>query len=222
MEGGDRLGASVTKRRRGSSGKDIFMGETYGNKEEKIEECAKEEERESKRLEKPKKSTKTKRVDFKKLGLEPPPDLPDEWKREIIRKGGTDTKLVIMKQIFKTDTSAHHDRFTIPWKQVKDHEFLTMDDRRKIDSPKDTFSVSLMEPCGHESELVLRRWNFQNKKSFSLALTTRWKEVLERNFTGMDEITIIQLWSFRVNGKLWFALIRVPKELYHHHLTDDE
>ncbi|KAJ9179996.1 hypothetical protein P3X46_008305 [Hevea brasiliensis] len=151
------------------------------------------------------------RTCFANIGSETPPDVPDEWWDKIRTKGGTDVKLVIMKQMFTTDLNPHHDRFSIPFKQIRDSNFLTEDEKSKLKEQKENIPVTLMEPCGDESKMLLRQWNL--KSSSTYVLTSSWKKVLERNHQGSSgkfkQNDIVQLWSFRRNGELWLALFKV-------------
>ncbi|KAF2321160.1 hypothetical protein GH714_034833 [Hevea brasiliensis] len=136
-----------------------------------------------------------------------PTDMPEEWWHKIQAKGGIDVKLVIMKQMFATDLNTHHDRFSIPLKQIRDFIFLTEDEKRKLKEPKEKISVTLMEPCGSESEMWLRQWNLKSGSTY--LLTSSWKKVLGRNHQGSSgkfkQNDIVQLWSFRHNGG-WHCL----------------
>ncbi|XP_057998001.1 putative B3 domain-containing protein At2g27410 [Hevea brasiliensis] len=108
--------------------------------------------------------------------------MHEEWWHKIQAKGGIDVKLVIMKQKFATDLNTHHDRFSIPFKQIRDFSFLIEDEKRKLKEPKEKIPVTLMELCGSESEMWLRQWNL--KSSSTYVLTSSWKKVLERNHRG--------------------------------------
>ncbi|KAF2292381.1 hypothetical protein GH714_021643 [Hevea brasiliensis] len=98
-------------------------------------------------------------INFANFGPETPPDMLDEWWDKIRTKGGTDVKLVIMKQMFATDLNPHHDRFSIPFKQIRDSSFLTEDEKSKLKEQKENIPITLMEPCGDESKMLLRRRN---------------------------------------------------------------
>ncbi|KAF2292378.1 hypothetical protein GH714_021586 [Hevea brasiliensis] len=151
------------------------------------------------------------RIIFANFGLETPTDMPEEWWPKIQAKGGIDVKLVIIKQMFATDLNAHHDRFSIPFRQIRDSSFLTEDEKRKLKEPKEKIPVTLMEPCGSESKMWLRQWNLNSSSTY--VLTSSWKKVLERNHQGSSrkfkQNDIVQLWSFRHNGELWLALFKV-------------
>ncbi|KAF2287535.1 hypothetical protein GH714_006324 [Hevea brasiliensis] len=116
-----------------------------------------------------------------------PTDMPEEWWHKIQAKGGIDVKLVIMKQMFASDLSTHHDCFSIPFKQIRDFSFLTEDEKRKLKEPKEKMPVTLMEPCGSESKMWLRQWNL--KSSSTYVLTSSWKKVIERNHKGSSNKT---------------------------------
>ncbi|KAF2287526.1 hypothetical protein GH714_001139 [Hevea brasiliensis] len=91
------------------------------------------------------------RINFANFGLKTPTDMLEEWWHKIQAKGGIDVKLVIMKQMFATDLNTHHDRFSIPFKQIRDFSFLAEDEKRKLKEPKEKIPVTLMEPCGSKS-----------------------------------------------------------------------
>ncbi|KAJ6770600.1 DOMAIN PROTEIN putative (DUF313)-RELATED [Salix purpurea] len=76
------------------------------------------------------------RVDFKKLGLYPPPDLSSDIKSVMNHQEGRDSeiKLRIMKQMFKTDMDKHlQERFSMPLNQIKDgHDFLNETEMEEV------------------------------------------------------------------------------------------
>ncbi|KAF2306967.1 hypothetical protein GH714_022882 [Hevea brasiliensis] len=142
------------------------------------------------------------RLDFKKLHLDPPPDLSREWRAKIENKGGIDIKLMIMKQMFPTDLNTHHDRLSILFNQIKNSDFLN--EKEKKLEKQENISVTVMEPCREESQLCLRKWNLAITCSYVL---TNWNKVLARKEFKQNDV--IQLWSFRVQGELHLALIKV-------------
>ncbi|KAJ9185767.1 hypothetical protein P3X46_005361 [Hevea brasiliensis] len=148
-------------------------------------------------------SKRPERLDFKKLHLDPPPDLSREWRAKIENKGGIDIKLVIMKQMFPTDLNTHHDRLSIPFNQIKNSDFLNEKEKKKLEK-QENISVTVMEPCGEESQLCLRKWNLAITSSYVL---TSWNKVLARKEFKQNDV--IQLWSFRVQEELHLALIKV-------------
>ncbi|KDP23740.1 hypothetical protein JCGZ_23573 [Jatropha curcas] len=214
----DVLDAFVPKRKRGR------LESEDSEEEKKVKRIKKPSKGQKAKSEKPKKSKK--RINFESIGLNvsvatPPPEL----QRKIDGKGGVDSKLVIMKELFQSDLDYDKNRLQIPWKQIQNLNFLTEDEKISLNS-HEVVDVTLMEPCGHESEMVIRQWNMRSSGIY--CLTTSWNRVLDRNLTIVDETNgeivkmkefklndVIQLWSFRVNGKLWLALIKVWDAPYH-------
>ena len=70
----------------------------------------------------------------------------------------------------------------------------------------------LIEPLGHDSDICIKKWDMpkkSNKVSTTYNLTTSWNRVVKNN--RLREGMIVQLWSFRVGSKLWFALVKVKR-----------
>ncbi|EOY23520.1 Uncharacterized protein TCM_015386 [Theobroma cacao] len=65
--------------------------------------------------------------------------------------------------------------------------------------------VRLLEPSLEETTLNFRRWNMV--KSSMYVLTTMWNSVVRNNQLEIDDV--VQLWSFRVESRLCFALVKV-------------
>ncbi|WCJ27785.1 hypothetical protein M5689_009510 [Euphorbia peplus] len=133
--------------------------------------------------------------------------MSSRMKERIEEKGGSDMKLVIVKKMYETDLSEHHDRLSIPVKQIKDTSFLTEVENWILDNDGE-LDVKLMEPCEETSNMVLVKWRLKTTKS--LALRTSWKAVLGRNHgKHFKKNDVIQLWSFRVRGELWLAIDKI-------------
>ncbi|KAJ6980218.1 hypothetical protein NC653_028132 [Populus alba x Populus x berolinensis] len=157
-----------------------------------------------------------KRVDFKKLGLYPPPDFSSQIKSAISYQEGRDSeiKLRIMKQIFKTDMDKHQERFSMPLNQIKGgHEFLNkMETEEVCRSESKSTEVKLVE-LGleggnvHQSTMRLRRWQINSTVSY--VLTSNWNDVLDRNAGALKVDDIVQVYSFRRDQKLWLVLLKV-------------
>ncbi|KAL9345855.1 hypothetical protein Peur_060708 [Populus x canadensis] len=157
-----------------------------------------------------------KRVDFKKLGLYPPPDFSSQIKSAIHYQEGRDSeiKLRIMKQIFKTDMDKHQERFSMPLNQIKDgHEFLNKMEMEEVcQSESKSTEVKLVE-LGleggnvHQSTMRLRRWQMNNTVSY--VLTSNWNDVLDRNAGALKLDDIVQVYSFRRDQKLCLVLVKV-------------
>ncbi|WCJ43664.1 hypothetical protein M5689_024390 [Euphorbia peplus] len=146
-------------------------------------------------------------IRFYDEGLEPP-SLSTNLEKRIEKKGGTDLKLVIMKRLHDTDLDKHQARLTIPLIQIRDKSFLATPEISVLIS-NDKLPAMLLAPCGHEINMVFTKWRFS--KSFSYALTKCWNQVLDRNLTHnyFKLGDVIQIWSFKVAGQLWFAMDKV-------------
>lgn len=156
---------------------------------------------------KKKKRPKIKRLNFRELGLDPAPDYSAELKSIIGQEGDSDIKLVVMKQLFPTDISAHHERLLISWKKMKDREnFLTDEEKRKIRN-EGSIKVKLIEPdLKTIRNLLLRQWDMN---SSIYALNSGWKDVLRSNHKVLTKNAIVQLYSFRRQGNLWLVLKKI-------------
>ncbi|KAL3722058.1 hypothetical protein ACJRO7_034415 [Eucalyptus globulus] len=99
-------------------------------------------------------------------------------------------------------------RLSIPNKQIR-QGFLSEEEIRILNR-KEGIKVSLIELCLEVSHgLRLKKWNYTSK-IFSYMLTERWNAVAHpytRNELMKD--VVIQVWSFRVDGSLWFCLKKV-------------
>ncbi|XP_021295004.1 B3 domain-containing protein At5g24050-like [Herrania umbratica] len=135
----------------------------------------------------------------------PPPDLPENFKKHIVGKmGGSDWLLVIQKPIFFSDVNPGASGFSIPFSQIQSHEFLYKKEAEDLNDKKD-MQVRLLEPSLEEITLSFRRWNMV--KSSMYVLTTRWNSVVKNNQLEIGDV--VQLWSFRVESCLCFALVKV-------------
>ncbi|KAK3040301.1 hypothetical protein RJ639_028216 [Escallonia herrerae] len=144
-------------------------------------------------------------------GPERPPHLPTDVENEILRLGGSDVKLVIQKGLYATDVNDNHNRLSIP-ALTASKGFLTEDEEKRHENHNgyvESVDVKLIEPKGGDPAILsFRRWNMKKKSGKSSAcyvLTSNWNAVKKRN--GLEENMVIQLWSFRVQGELWFALV---------------
>uniref|UniRef100_A0A6N2MSX2 TF-B3 domain-containing protein n=1 Tax=Salix viminalis TaxID=40686 RepID=A0A6N2MSX2_SALVM len=156
------------------------------------------------------------RVDFKKLGLYPPPDLSSDIKSVMNHQEGRDSeiKLRIMKQMFKTDMDKHQERFSMPLNQIKDgHDFLNETEMEEVrhgesmSTEVKLVELRLKEGNVHQSTMKLRRRQMKNTVSY--VLTSNWNHVLDRNAGALKVDDIVQVYSFRRDQKLWLVLIKV-------------
>ena len=151
-------------------------------------------------------------------------------KTEIERREGNDVKLVIEKRILKSDLKRSQDHLTIPMKEIRNLTFLNDKEQRVLLAEEGTVSVKVLEPCGHDSNTVLKQWNLHSSKT--IALRTSWKAVLDKNHDIVDkkkqiviekkeftEGDIVQLWSSRVKKdepteeqeQHWLALVNLTR-----------
>ncbi|KAI8021454.1 B3 domain-containing protein [Camellia lanceoleosa] len=144
-----------------------------------------------------------------------PPELPAEFKNYIERLNGTELNFVIEKPLYCTDLSHTHGRLSLPLCQI-DNGFLTQEEKDLLNTRtgnhKTPIEAKLIEPSGHDSDICLKKWDMpkkSNKVSTTYNLTTSWNRVVKNN--RLREGMIVQLWSFRVGSKLWFALVKVKR-----------
>ncbi|KAE8719328.1 SET domain protein 16 isoform 1 [Hibiscus syriacus] len=135
----------------------------------------------------------------------PTPDMPDRYKRHILEDmGGSGLVLVIEKTLFYSDVNHTASRFSVPFLQVKSHDFLTKTEADDL-AHKKPMQVSFLDPSMEKTTMTFNKWNMG--KSSLYVMTESWNSVVETNKLKKDET--VQLWSFRVNSELCFALVRV-------------
>lgn len=137
------------------------------------------------------------------------PDLPKAFRDEIERLNGRHVKLVVQKKLEASDLTIHHLRFSIPIKQIIEPDFLSTEEA-EILSHKSFKGIpcSLIQPCVQvQRDLKFKRW--KNGKTFTYALATNWKAVLENKDNQLQAGLMVQLWSFRVGFDLWFAMVKL-------------
>ncbi|XP_050225208.1 putative B3 domain-containing protein At2g27410 [Mercurialis annua] len=159
------------------------------------------------------KKVKPKRVKFQEAGLYPPPEIPTELRKRIEEElSGTDLQLVIMKRIFKTDLNPHHDRLSIPEKQVM-CDFLYDNEKQIVwkDNEQGFIPVSVIEPCGDiHSEIKFRRWKMTN--TFIYTLYHKWNQIVSKTENALKIGAVVQVFSYRDSErKLCFAIVNVRK-----------
>ncbi|KAK8582869.1 hypothetical protein V6N13_069637 [Hibiscus sabdariffa] len=135
----------------------------------------------------------------------PTPDLPHNFRRYILgNMGGSDLALVIQKTLFFSDVNTTASRFSVPFSQVKTHDFLTGTEAQSL-ADKNPMQVRLLEPSMKETTLTFNRWEMSKTKLY--VMTKAWNSVVQHN--KLEEGNVVQLWSFRVNSELCFALVKV-------------
>ncbi|KAG5562978.1 hypothetical protein RHGRI_005648 [Rhododendron griersonianum] len=136
------------------------------------------------------------------------PDLPAEFQERIRNLGGTEATLVIQKELTTTDMSTDHTRLSLPRGKLKDKEFLDKAFSATGRNGKGVANMAarLIAENGKEHEIDIRQWNI-NKGIYNLV--KGWNEVVDEH--KLCAKWVVQLWSFRVKGNLWFALVKLWK-----------
>ncbi|XP_012846833.1 PREDICTED: B3 domain-containing protein At5g24050-like [Erythranthe guttata] len=153
-----------------------------------------------------------------------PPPLPEEFKKTIqeIGKGKNlseeaEMKLVIQKGLFETDLAPGNNRLSIPFTRVRDHGFLTEEEARFLTTRdrnnKMKFKdVTIIEPSLRREKVKLSRWDMKKgngKNTWSnYVINGKWRHIVERN--RLEPGDVVQLWSFRIDQELHFALVKLP------------
>ncbi|XP_050222063.2 putative B3 domain-containing protein At2g27410 [Mercurialis annua] len=138
--------------------------------------------------------------------------IPCELQRKITEKGGTEPKLVMTKKVTRTDLSSNHGCLSMPAKQLSDRSFIDDDEREVLEYYEELY-VMFMEPCGEDSAVVMKKWDYANKKGYKYILRRYWNDIVSRNCNReFKENDMIQIWSFRVHGVLWLTLFKVLVE----------
>ncbi|XP_055817964.1 putative B3 domain-containing protein At5g35780 [Solanum dulcamara] len=143
-------------------------------------------------------------------------ELSIEFKNLITFNGGLleSAKLVIEKRLFETDVKPAEGRFSIPQNQMSNN-FLKPDEEELLNRRNEAnkmceMNVMLIEPSHRVGEINLRKWTMNKnngKASSSYVLVKHWNDVTRRNRlkSGMK----MQLWAFRKDEELCFALVNV-------------
>ncbi|CAK7341549.1 unnamed protein product [Dovyalis caffra] len=139
-------------------------------------------------------------------------DFSDEIKAIIGEDGDKDFKLRIRKILYQTDMSAHHDRFTMPCRQINECENLLIGDE-KTNVCESGIGVTLVElglgdnkNSMFTSQLRLKQWDMNTSSSY--ALRSGWKDVVGRNVGVLQKNDYVQIYSFRRKEELWLVLIK--------------
>ncbi|KAI6683400.1 hypothetical protein NL676_029313 [Syzygium grande] len=137
-----------------------------------------------------------------------PIELPSIFWDKTLEMHGQGVMLVLEKRLRATDMDPNQGRLSIPKLQIR-ADFLSGEEVRTLDN-KEAITVSLIEPCLEVRRgLQLKKWNYQNG-TFSYVLTKQWNAVARRfGPNRLEENSLVQLWSFRVDGDLCFCLVNL-------------
>ncbi|XP_010513164.1 PREDICTED: putative B3 domain-containing protein At2g27410 [Camelina sativa] len=164
-------------------------------------------------------------VSRKKLRIVPPLEAkpiqtsPPDWLLRVMRReeNAYNPKLISTRKLYKTDLDKIQGRLSVPFKQVKNPDFLTEEETRIIDKQarklrKEGVSVDLVDPQMKKHALELRKWKMSG--NWNYVFVVGWNDVVSANGFQVDDF--FPLWSFRSgrSGKLCFALVP-PTETSH-------
>ncbi|XP_010473874.1 PREDICTED: putative B3 domain-containing protein At2g27410 [Camelina sativa] len=155
---------------------------------------------------------------FHPLEAEPIQTSPPDWLLKAMRReeNGYNPKLISTRKLYKTDLDKIQGRLSVPFKQLKNPDFLTEEEIRIIDEQamklrKEGVSVDLVDPQMKKHALELRKWKMSG--NWNYVFVVGWNDVVAANGFEVDDF--FPLWSFRSGrGKLCFALVP-PTEASH-------
>jgi len=172
------------------------MEEDVGNKKKR---CRSSDEGSSMSVERRVKPKTTKKIKPKKLSS-PPPILPIHFENKIKELNGTDIKYIMCKKLSASDLKDDQNRLLMPHKEIK-VEFLINTEKDKSSKPVG-LEVIVLDPSFREFTMSLRKWSMGINKYYSLV--RGWKTVFSNN--SFKEGKKLNIWTFRVNGKVHFVL----------------
>ncbi|XLT83337.1 hypothetical protein HN873_005090 [Arachis hypogaea] len=140
-----------------------------------------------------------------------PSELPQNFKNLISEMGGSRITLLIQKTLYQSDLNPQQNRLSIPSQQVKDNDFLLPTELEILEEKKG-IKVKLIQPSLEITELTLIKWFMHKgpeskKVSISYILRSNWVKVAKANNLEKDDV--VQVWSFRVDGKLCMAIVKL-------------
>ncbi|KAJ8440486.1 hypothetical protein Cgig2_013645 [Carnegiea gigantea] len=139
------------------------------------------------------------------------PVLPHDFREVIFSMGGSDPVMVLQKKLFKCDVDKGQGRITMPVWECDKCLSLTEEEKQMLlarDKKESLVGirVKVIEPGLQERELTFKKWRY-SKNSSNYVLVNSWFEVVVKNqLKGGDDI---QIWAFRIDGKLAFALVKL-------------
>ena len=139
------------------------------------------------------------------------PVLPHVFKELIFSMGGSDPVMVLQKKLFKCDVDKGQGRITMPVRECEKRLYLTDEEKKKLQVRDEKnrllgIRVKVIEPGLEGRDLTFKKWNYENSSNY--VLVNSWFEVVVKNeLRSGDEI---QIWAFRIDGKLAFALVKLP------------
>ncbi|PWA42483.1 hypothetical protein CTI12_AA544230 [Artemisia annua] len=121
--------------------------------------------------------------------------------------------LVIQKQLSASDLAGYQNRLTMPYSQLQTLDFLTPDECTHLDTRcYHEIDVPLLGPTLklYEQPMTkLVRWMVNSTETF--VLRTGWNNFVLENKNDLKIGSKIQVWSFRKNQQLCFAIAVVER-----------
>ncbi|XP_049393322.1 B3 domain-containing protein At5g24050-like [Solanum stenotomum] len=116
-----------------------------------------------------------------------------------LEKDVKEVKLIIEKEIYKTDASEPHNRLSIPTTQILE-KFLTDEEEEYLcmysnDNRRNLKKVRVIDPSLDIDELELRRWEMNMSASY--VLNGKWTKMRIRNKIKKGDR--IQIWAVRMD-----------------------
>ncbi|KAI3766756.1 hypothetical protein L2E82_16827 [Cichorium intybus] len=118
---------------------------------------------------------------------------------------GKETKTVIQKTLFASDLKENLNRLNLPINQLETLDFLTETEKRDLENGKE-LQVPLLGPRlrMYKKPMALKIWHLRTTKNY--VLITNWNNFVKENKEDLKENTMIQVWSFRRDHQLCFAI----------------
>nr|GEY00626.1 B3 domain-containing protein, DNA-binding pseudobarrel domain protein [Tanacetum cinerariifolium] len=122
----------------------------------------------------------------------------------------SDLELRIQKVLYMSDLKPNQKMLNLPQKQLITEDFLSDNERRILESEGE-IEIRLVGPMlkMYKKPIVLKMWRMSRTNNY--VLKTKWKQFVEENKEHLKELVKIQLWSFRKDHQLCFALAAVAR-----------
>ncbi|KAK1425537.1 hypothetical protein QVD17_20890 [Tagetes erecta] len=142
-------------------------------------------------------------------------EITERLKDHILNeKKGTDLKLVIQKNLYPSDTKQGQNRLSMPINQLETNEFLSADEKRILNNKvlkENEIEVLVMDGVTFECVVPMKLTMWHMASTVNYVLKTRWYEFWLANKDHLLTKSKIQVWSFRQDEKLCFAVVCVEK-----------
>ncbi|GAU40009.1 hypothetical protein TSUD_258010 [Trifolium subterraneum] len=143
------------------------------------------------------------------------PDLPLAFREKIEQMEGNDVKLVIQKRLTMTDVTRNNGRLSIPiGKKIEKSSLLTQEEGMYLDyvpqkkgtRKLDGMSVSMLDTnLKLWDDMCFKKWKMGKSEVYNI--TGGWFKLVVENHLEPDQK--IQLWSFKRDNHLNFALVKL-------------